>query len=224
MANFSTMTTMSIRRIAARLLVMVVCVGCRPQPFTTPPLLSVGALTLSEPFDDGGTLPAIFTSVLSADTVGGVYRVTFTQPNTFTTLRTTQPETDNVIEVTSYLLDSSGTTYYGIGCRLDDAQHGYMFLVSDAGDFSIRRSAGNRLEPLVDWQAATDIVKAGANARNVLKAACVGDRLSFFVNNQFVAETHDRRYQDGTIGVVTGVGTSGALAITFDDLLVWDGS
>lgn len=220
MANFCAMTTMSIRLTVARLLLLM-CVGCVPQRLAAPPLLPIGDLLIRETFDSAGMLESFFTDVLNADTVGGVYRVTFTQPDHFTTLRDTHEQANSIIEMTTYVLDGSPTSYYGVGCRLDDQQRGYVFLLSVRGDFSIRRSDGSQLQPLVEWQSANTLVKVGVNARNVLKAACIGDHLSFYVNNEFVADVRDSLYQDGTGGVVIGVGEEGITDIAFDNLQVW---
>ena len=184
--------------------------------------IPLGDLLYRETFDSDRVWETAFTDELTATIVGGVYRMTFSNPDHVTLLTDTRSQTDSIVEVTTYVLSDDANGYYGIGCRADDNKHGYLFLVSVGGDFAIRRSTNGGLDAMVKWQDGGDVIASGTNARNVLKAVCVGDYLAFYVNNQFLAEVTDDYFREGTTALAVGVGKRGTVDVTFDDVQVWN--
>jgi hypothetical protein len=200
------------------LLFLTACLPARP---TATEAIPLGDLRYRETFDGERVWETAYTDTLTATIVGGVYRMTFSNPDRVTALTDQRPQTDSIIEATAYVFSDDPTGYYGIGCRANDNQRGYLFLVSVGGDFTIRRSTNGGTEALVKWQDGGDVIATGANAQNILKAVCVGDRLAFYVNNRFLAEVRDTYFVDGATALAIGVAKRGTTDVTFDDVQVW---
>jgi hypothetical protein len=90
---------------------------------------------------------------------------------------------------------------FGLICRADEQGNGYYFLISSDQYFSISvgTSARNDLFQLVPWQYHSAIRRG--RVTNELRAVCAGDYLALFINDVFVAETTDREFESGMLGV-----------------------
>lgn len=96
---------------------------------------------------------------------------------------------------------------------------GYLFLIEGSGRFSIQRSLGRSVTPLVDWTSST-VIKTGA-ALNQIRAVCLGNYLALYINGEFIADATDDSYTDaGQVGMVAaGAGPLG-VQVQFDNLSI----
>ena len=111
---------------------------------------------------------------------------------------------------------------FGLACRLDPANsgRGYYFLISGDGFASIRWSDGRSLQPIVAAKPSAYI--RGGQARNRVRAVCIGDYLALWVNDEFVAEARDGRAARGAVGLAGVMNYAGRrLSISIDDVKVW---
>jgi hypothetical protein len=113
---------------------------------------------------------------------------------------------------------------YGVGCWTTRA-HGYLFLISSAGDWGIEKITGNNGGPtsLAESQAANPI--QGLRRRSRLRAVCVGGgakptTIAFFVNGKLIAAVDDAKGYDKFPGFGFFVGTNKAQSdVRFDNVL-----
>ncbi len=111
---------------------------------------------------------------------------------------------------------------FGLMCRADETGDGYYFVISSSGQFAIMKGdlkQQNDLIPLVNWQGSR-VIKQDMQA-NDLQAVCVKDYLAFYVNGQFLAETHDTTFTGGRIGVAL-VASGETAWVGFDNINVRD--
>jgi hypothetical protein len=204
--------------IGAALIGLVV--GCAPQPSEqvtrqTPPLLR-------EQFDQAYAWRPRLAEAYGIDfrVEGGAYRARSAQTG-FVSGLNADLHTDVVIEVETTQLSDERNNAYGVLCRAspNNDGDGYYFLISGDGYASIRRGVTERVEGLVDW-AQTGSVNQDRGV-NRIRAVCVGDYLALYVNDQFVAETRDRRYSEGYAGLTAAVAEGGTVDVAFDDLTIW---
>ncbi len=131
---------------------------------------------------------------------------------------------DNVmIEVQAQQQSDDSNNAYGVMCRADPSNDGdgYYFLISGDGYWSIRRSSGDGVEPLVEF-TRSDAIRRDQSL-NTLRAICVDDYLALYVNDQFVGEARDRLYSAGFAGmIVAAAGDDGEanVDIAFDNLRI----
>ena len=128
---------------------------------------------------------------------------------------------DVVMEVTTSQLSAFENNAYGVMCRADVSNNGdgYYFMISGDGFYSIARGEGEDVTPIVDW-TGSGAISSGTRS-NVLRAVCIGDYLAFYVNDKFLADTNDSAYDSGYAGFAATAFEGGDVAVTFDDLTVW---
>ena len=109
---------------------------------------------------------------------------------------------------------------YGVYCRRtgEDYSDAYAFFISGDGYYSIIKITGGEFTPLVDWDTS-DAINLG-DASNHLKASCVGDELTFWVNGTQVADTHDSTYTSGDIALAAGSMETTGTEVQFDNIVV----
>ncbi len=128
--------------------------------------------------------------------------------------------TDSVIDVETTQLSDYRNNAYGVMCRAAPTgnSNGYFFLISGDGNYTVRRGAVGSVDPLIPFTYSSAIRQD--KGINRLRAVCIGDYLALYVNDQFVAETHDDYFKTGYTGLTVAVVKGGDADIAFDDLVV----
>lgn len=132
-----------------------------------------------------------------------------------------------VIEIDTELIGGTDDNLYGVACRLveDDAgdASGYVLLISGDGHFGIAELSRRSLEFVLEWHQS-DTIKQGA-AQNTLRAVCVDDYLAIYANGEFLGDVKDDRFlREGQIALVAGTIEGETISVTFDNLIVYEGS
>jgi hypothetical protein len=107
----------------------------------------------------------------------------------------------------------------GITCRDIDQRNFYLFQISNNGSFSIWKIIDNEWQSLKNWEKSIAI-KTG-KSRNRLKAVCVGNNLSLFVNEVFVASVKDEELSEGLVGLFAGSYDKTPVDVVFDNFTVY---
>ena len=129
---------------------------------------------------------------------------------------------DIVLEVEVQQLSAFKHNAFGIACRLDpgNSGRGYYFLISGDGHYSIRWSNGRSLDDIVPAKP-TDKINRG-QASNRIRAVCIEDHLSLWINDHFVADARDHRASGGAVGLTAVMNYQGKrVDLAFDDLKIW---
>ena len=129
---------------------------------------------------------------------------------------------DIVLEVGVQQLSAFNHNAFGIACRLDpgNSGRGYYFLISGDGHYSIRWSNGRSLDEIVP-ATPSDKIKRG-QASNRIRAVCIEDYLSLWINDHFIAEARDHRASGGAVGLTAVMNYQGKrVDLAFDDLKIW---
>lgn len=131
---------------------------------------------------------------------------------------------DSVIEVQTMQFSAYDNNAYGIICRgaLNNNAAGYYFLIGGDGSYSIRKGRADDVEALVGWSRTT-VINRESN-KNTIKAVCIDDYLALYINDKFVADTHDSAYKSGYPGFVVAVSQGHQIDVVFDDLVIHEAS
>jgi hypothetical protein len=202
--------------IIVSLLCLVGCAGHNTDTRSIP----MGDLLYQDDFSSNGTWDTYDATTLKMFSRENVFYVESTLTNQVAWSLNRQSHTNSVASIDAYLINDTPNNYYGLMCRVNN-NHGYAFLVSTDGAYSIRQMVVNKLEPLVEWQNS-EAVESGANSYNHLRIVCDEGYLAFYVNNFFLAEVRDAQVMAGSIGLAVGVGEQAPINVLFDDLKVWD--
>jgi hypothetical protein len=108
---------------------------------------------------------------------------------------------------------------YGVLGRVQDPRHFYAFSVSGDGYFLVSRFVNGIRQPLgADW-TPSDAIHPGIGT-NLLEVVAQGNRLTFIVNGQQLAQVEDDRFSHGDIGLYAGSFYEGGVEVHFDNLRV----
>lgn len=152
------------------------------------------------------------------------YRMWVQPANTFFVWIEDQPA-DVRIEVDAKKQAGPDDNHFGLICRLDrgGTWDYYMFLITSEGKYGIAKSS--RAEGTIWLGTAkltpSDAVKLG-NEVNHIRADCVGDMLTLYVNGQKLLETQDSSLPGGDMGLVAGSDEEGGVDILFDDFKLYE--
>ncbi|NDJ76704.1 MAG: hypothetical protein GYB65_10635 [Chloroflexi bacterium] len=140
---------------------------------------------------------------------------------------------DVIIEVETEQLSADEDNLYGIMCRVTPNSSGelggYAFLISGDGHFGIAtvRKGSFDQRPLMafvlEWRQSEAINEG--QAQNTIRAVCVDDYLAIYANNEFLGEVRDDTFADGgQVGLLAGAEDGNAIALAFDNLVVFEGT
>lgn len=130
--------------------------------------------------------------------------------------------TDFVVEADATQVSGPNNNTYGILFRYGlDSDDFYVFVISGDGYYALAIDGAKRESPdmLVEWSRSSAILQ-GAQQTNHLKVVVIGDRISYYVNDQLLGETQNSNLSTGTVGFFAGAIDEGNVQISFDNLKV----
>jgi len=130
---------------------------------------------------------------------------------------------DNLIievDATQVLAGPDDDNAYGVMCRVQPNDDGYLLQISGDGFYSIHKLLDRNLETLVDW-SESDVILQG-NATNHLEVVCNGSQLALHANGELLAEANDSTFSEGDIALTANSFEEGEpTEIHFDNLVVY---
>ena len=112
---------------------------------------------------------------------------------------------------------------YGLTCRYSgepSAPNYYYFIISSDGYAVIGKvSLGENAYISAEQMEPSDAVKQGLTT-NQLRADCIGNTLTFYVNGQMVTSTNDSSFTGGDVGFIAGTFDIPSAEFSFDNLVV----
>jgi len=124
------------------------------------------------------------------------------------------------MEVLAANLNGLMNNGFGLVCRYQDDDNYYAFLVSSDGYFGILRVLYGGFTVLNSGKMQySDIIKQG-EAINHIRADCVGNQLTLYVNNNQLAQVEDDVFSEGLVGLTASSFEEPGTAILFDNFLV----
>ena len=124
------------------------------------------------------------------------------------------------LEVDAGRLSGADDNRYGLVCRYQDAQNFYFFIISSDGYYAIGKvEEGVRSLLGQEMMAFHPSINLGMSP-NHLRADCIGDTLSLYVNDQPVAVARDTGFSSGDVGLLAGSFDQAGVEILFDNFKV----
>jgi len=123
------------------------------------------------------------------------------------------------VDTTQVSASASDDNAYGIMCRVQPNDDGYLLRISGDGYYAIHRVVDGEFDPLVDW-TNSDVIRQG-NATNHIRAICNGTYLALIVKGELLAETKDATYTSGDIALTATSFENEPTEIHFDNLVVY---
>lgn len=96
----------------------------------------------------------------------------------------------------------------------------YTFRISGDGFYTVEKTEGDQLTPVIDWTASS-LIDQTEGAANVLAVEGQGDTYNLYINGRQVDAFTDATYQGGTFGfMVDNYDKAAPASFTFDELKV----
>lgn len=128
-----------------------------------------------------------------------------------------------------FLLEATGSyngavnNAYGLIFQVQVGQESddfYTFRISGDGFYTVEKTDGGQIVPIIDWTASS-LIDQAEGAANVLAVAGTGDAYTLYINGQQVNSFTDATYSGGTFGfMVDNYDEKAPASFTFDDLKV----
>ncbi len=186
-----------------------------PQAASTP--LASGALIFKDDFSDvstGWDRQAAPQGIM--DYSSGAYRmlVSAAQTNVWSTAK--KDLSDVRLEVDEGKLGGPDENRVGLICRYSGGDY-YFFIVTHDGFYGIGMFKSGKTSLLGQSEMQTNaIINRGTNI-NHLRADCVGDALTFYVNGKQVAAVKDSTLTHGDVGLLSGAFSQPGVDVIFDN-------
>lgn len=127
--------------------------------------------------------------------------------------------TDVSLEVEAALTAGPENGYYGVVCRLQDADNFYALVISPNGMYGIVKMEDGEFEFLQEGTAEAGIINPG-QALNRVRGDCLGSGLTLYANGRQLLEVQDDDLGSGTVGLVAGTRLQPGVEVLFDLFVV----
>lgn len=198
-------------RVLAFILGAFLLAACWPTPNT-------GEVLFQDDFSDAGSgWDRLTVATGEANYVGGFYRIFVNQPNTDVLASPGLSFQDVRLEVDAVMVGGSEDNNFGLICRKQDNTNYYFFMISSDGYYGIGKSS-ERGKWLIGIEAMqpSELIQQGQSL-NKLRADCVGDTLTLYINGQRLAEVQDEDFTSGDVGLIAGAYDTPGTDIRFDN-------
>jgi len=193
--------------------------ACAPTPIPVIASVKSGDVIYTDEFEDNTTGWARLSNengIMDYDCGG--YRILVRQPKFNLWSIPKKVFNDVRVEADVIKLNGPDENRMGLICRY---QHGdyYFFAISNDGYYVIGKFIGGLTLLLGQSEMqASDVVQKGT--MNHLRADCVGDTLTFYINYNQVASATDADLPSGDVGVLAGAFSEPDVDVLFDHFVV----
>src|SRR3990170_246593 len=185
----------------------------------TAPPANPGDILYQEQFEDNTTgWDRVSNANGIMDYDGGGYRILIQQPG-FNLWSTPEKNFSDVrVEADVTKLSGPDANRAGLMCRYQNGDY-YFFIISSDGFYAIGKFIGGNTLLLGQTQMqSSEFIQV--NEMNHLRADCVGDTLSFYVNFNEIAAVQDTDFPSGDVGVMAGAFSEPGVDVLFDHFVV----
>lgn len=209
----------SLGFLSSFLFLLILSACASPIPIPTAPPAGPGDILYQEEFEDNTTgWDRVSNENGIMDYDGGGYRILIQQPG-FNLWSTPEKNFSDVrIEVDVTKLSGPNENRAGLMCRYQNGDY-YFFIISSDGFYAIGKFIGGNTLLLGQTEMqSSEFIKV--NESNHLRADCIGNKLSFYVNFNEIAAVQDTDFPSGDVGVVAGAFSEPGVDVLFDHFVV----
>lgn len=197
----------------------------RPAPAATATAPASGSLLFEDNFLDrtsGWDRQGANEGLMDYDSGGFRMLVNSSQANFWSTPH--KDVADVRVEVDEGKLGGPDENRVGLICRYSGSSFYFFMITHDGyygiGLFSGDQASGGQMELIgQEEMQASPVINRGTNV-NHLRADCIGDTLSLYVNGEQVAQVQDARLSHGDVGLLAGTFSQPGADIIFDNFVL----
>jgi hypothetical protein len=183
---------------------------------------SSGAILFQDDFSDPSSgWNQVTAANGETDYADGTYRIFVNEPDMDIWSKPGLSFTDVRVEVEALKVGGDRNNRFGIICRVTEPNTFYTFIISSDGYYGIGKIKGQVYQLIgMDALQPSDVILKGS-ALNHIRADCVGDRLTLYVNGHQLAEVQDSEFTSGDVGLIAGTYDTSGTDIRFDNFVVY---
>ena len=193
--------------------------SCASLPISAVATASPGEVLYQEQFEKNTTGWARISNdngIMDYD--GGGYRILVRQPKLNIWSTSEKDFGDVRVEADVIRLNGPDENRMGLICRYQRGNY-YFFVISNDGFYVIGKFIGGLTLPLGQTEMqVSDAIQVGT--MNHLRADCIGDKLTFYINFTEVASATDPDFPTGDVGLLAGSFTEPGVDVLFDNFVV----
>ena len=200
-------------------LTLFLLAACSPSSLPVVPLANSGDILYQEEFEkntSGWDRVTNDHGVMDYD--GGGYRMLVHQAG-YNLWSTAEKDFGDVrVEADVFRLSGPSENREGLMCRYQNGDY-YFFVISNDGYYAIGKFIGG--QTLLLGQTAmqpSEFIKK--DAVNHLRADCIADTLTFYINYNQVASVKDSDFKNGDVGLLAGAFSEAKVDVLFDHFVV----
>jgi hypothetical protein len=125
------------------------------------------------------------------------------------------------VEVSSMPVSGPLANRMGVICRLQDDKNFYFFVISADGYYGIGKMKAGQTSLLTGSQMQPHSSIQVGNQINLIRASCIGDTLTMFVNDVLVTSVTDADFSSGDVGILAGSFDKPGEDVYFDNFVVY---
>jgi hypothetical protein len=200
-------------------LLIILSACAAPISIPTAPPANPGDIIYHDEFENNSTgWDRVSNANGIMDYDGGGYRILIQQPS-FNLWSTPEKNfVDARVEADVTRLNGPDENRAGLMCRYQNGDY-YFFIISSDGFYGIGKFIGGNTLLLGQTEMQpSEFIQV--NAINHLRADCVGNTLSFYVNFHEVAVVQDADFHSGDVGVLAGAFAQPGVDVLFDHFVV----
>lgn len=204
---------------SALILLLLLSACAAPIPIPTVVPANPGDILYQEEFEDNTTgWDRIANEHGIMDYDNGGYRFLIREPG-FNLWSTPEKNFSDVrIEADVTKLNGPDENRAGLMCRYQNGDY-YFFIISSDGFYAVGKYIGGNILLLgQNEMQPSELIKKGDI--NHLRADCIGNTLSFYVNFNEVAAVQDTDFPSGDVGLVAGAFSEPGVDVLFDHFVV----
>jgi hypothetical protein len=211
------------RLLASLFLLLVLSLACATSP-SAPAAQDQGIASGTVLFqDDFGQLTTGWDRLMTAEGImdydAGGYRILVNSLQTNFWATPHKNYADVRIEVDTGKIGGPDENRIGVVCRFNGSDY-YFFMISSDGYYGMGVYKGGLAVLLGQSEMRSDSnIKQGL-AVNHLRADCIGNTFTFYVNGFQVAQAQDTSLTSGDIGLLAGTFAQPGVDIVFDNFVV----
>lgn len=172
--------------------------------------------------DESASWPTIREESGVTDFEDGVYRIYVNEPNAdYLGAPGVFLERDIRVEVDATKVGGPDENDFGVLCRRRDEDNYYQFMITSDGYVGIMKRIDGSQYSIANEKLVQHFAINKGDAQNHIRADCIGDTLTLYVNDQQVASAQDTTFMEGgDIGLFAGTYDLPGADIHFDNLIV----
>ncbi|OGO17381.1 MAG: hypothetical protein A2Z14_12015 [Chloroflexi bacterium RBG_16_48_8] len=127
---------------------------------------------------------------------------------------------DVIVEVAGTSVNGPEDNVFGVLCRYRDSENFYFFVISSDGYSGIGLFYEGKRELLTGESMLPSNAILKGSTTNLIKAQCVGNQLSLYVNGSLVNQAGSDKLKSGDVGLIAGNYEDGKTEVFFDHFSV----